>query len=170
MLSKACLRCDTLSVRYLEDKKFRLSYMNLHHLSLLQSSDSFSDEIYRLHLARAISRPCYLIACYVTVKETKPETPLKWTGETVRGHHSFFSQEYIRNLSKLSTSMGSLAQENHAQADPMEKNFQAVPDCRTHHECNDPVFRSLSLSRTVKDRSSLSPEYKQVEAVARCEV
>ena len=153
-------RCDTLSLstRYLPDQKFRVSYMNLSHISFLHTSDSFNDEIYRLHLARAISRPCYLMASYVTITERKTEPALKLGGELTRGSPSLFSPEYIRNLSN---SVASLVVDSHSQADPLEKNFQAVPDCRNHAECNDPMFRSLALCRTVKDLSSHSPEYKQ---------
>ena len=134
--------------------------MNLSHISFLHTSDSFNDEIYRLHLARAISRPCYLMACYVTLSlsHKKTEPALKLGAELARSSPSLFSPDYLRNLSN---SVASLALDSHSQADPLEKNFQAVPDCRTHAECNDPMFRSLALCRTVKDLSSLSPEYKQ---------
>ena len=132
--------------------------MNLSHISFLHTSDSFNDEIYRLHLARAISRPCYLMASYVTVSQSKTEPRLKVGAELTRSSPGLFSPDYLRNLSN---SVVSLALDSHSQADPLEKNFQAVPDCRTHAECNDPMFRSLALCRTVKDLSSLSPEYKQ---------
>ena len=63
--------------------------MNLSHNSFLHPSDSYNDEIYRLHLARAISRPCYLMACYVSVSEKNTEPPLKLGGaEFTRGSPS----------------------------------------------------------------------------------
>ena len=121
---------------------------------------AFGDEIYRLHIAKAISRPCYMIACYTTIQEARTHSQLRAKRSYELRKGSFlFSTEKIR---KISSSLATLSQTDHLQADPLENNFRAVPDCRIHHECNDPMFRSLSLSRIIKDLSKRSSEYKEV--------
>ena len=135
------------------------------HVKLqFQHRCALGDEIFRLHIAKAISRPCYMIACYTTVQETQTQSQLRVKRSNDLRKGSFlFSTENIR---KISSSLAALSQADHLQADPLENNFRAVPDCRVHHECNDPMFRSLSLSRMIKDLSKNSSEYKEVKKVS----
>ena len=146
------MRCEALGEL---DEDLR-RHVKLH----FQHRCAFGDEIYRLHIAKAISRPCYMIACYTTIQEARTQSQLRAKrSHEVRKESFLLSTEKIR---KISSSLVTLSQADHLQADPLENNFRAVPDCRIHHECNDPMFRSLSLSRMIKDLSKSSSEYKEV--------
>ena len=101
-----------------------------------------------------------MIACYTTIEEAPTQNQLRAKRNVEMRKGSFLlSSEKIR---KISSSLTILSQTDHCQADPLETNFRAVPDCRIHYECNDPMFRSLSLSRMIKDLSKSSSEYKEV--------
>ena len=148
----AIFRCEALGE--LDEDLRRHLKLQFHHRC------AFGDEIYRLHIAKAISRPCYVIACYTTIQEVGNESHRRTRRNNDLRRGSFLlSAEKIR---KISTSLTTVSYSDHLLADPLDQSFRAVPECRVHHECNDPMFRSLSLSRVIKDLSNNSSEYKEV--------
>ena len=100
-----------------------------------------------------MSRPCYIIACYTTLQKQKPlDISHKRVGD-IRSKSIWRTG----SLAKLT----SIVNPEHFSTDPLDNNFRAAPDCRIHHECNDPIFRCFSLARVAKDLAASSPEYRE---------
>ena len=119
---------------------------------LCVTGEHMNDEVYKLHILRAMSRPCYIMACYITVQERS----------SIRAAYSRNSSSIIkRETSKFSFGTSSSLSSKHESIDPQDPDFQADPNCFVHYECNDPILRSFSLMNAAKEMSHNSPEYKE---------
>ena len=115
------------------------------------NDEDMNDEVYKLYILRAMSKPCYINACYLTVQERNSNRAM-----------------YSRNVSKVSTlrstsskaSLGTMCSK-HFMIDPQDEDFKADPNCSVHYECNDPIFRCFSLMIAAKDMAHSAPEYKE---------
>ena len=146
-------RCQSLSLQLLEELEPRHNHFSLDIPFLHDHGLQFDDEVYRLHLAKAMSKPCYIIACYTTLHKQKVSSVSHKRLNDVRSQ-SIWRSGSLKNLS-------SLINPDHNISDPLDDGFRAAPDCRIHSECNDPIFRCFSLARVAKDLASKSPEYRE---------
>ena len=146
-------RCQSLSLQLLEELEAKQNHFSLDIPFLHDHGLQLDDEVYRLHLAKAMSKPCYIIACYTTLQKPKVSSVSHKRLKDIRSQ-SIWKSGSLKNLS-------SLMNPDHSVSDPLDDSFRAAPDCRIHPECNDPIFRCFSLARVTKDLASKSPEYRE---------
>ena len=143
-----------------------------------QNPDIFEgeDEVSDLHLLRMMAKPSYILACYEhVVHKTFPEGDLsedeghKCTGYDMRSLHTLgvlHSQMPInyctchhedcenREISHI------ILNENIHYC-PDNPNFNPSLNCRTHLECNDPIFRCFDLAKLAIEHAEHIPEYRE---------
>ena len=101
------------------------------------------DHVSELHILRAMAKPAYIIACYVTINNSPTSTAYKIPKSSIRGWRDHKIQS-----------------RDHSKSDPLDWRFEAQAYCRLHRECNDPIFSSFAISRTATDLAKSRPEYR----------
>jgi hypothetical protein len=120
------------------------------HLTLNYGREClYNDEIRNLRLLGLISKPSYVIACYVSMTEK-----CEWSDnpDLCECHPEAVSYPNFAKIIEIK------AEGFHYC--PTHQKFDADMLCTRHLECNDPITRCFILSKFCSDRASASPEHR----------
>ena len=110
-------RCESLSLQLLEELEPKHNHFSLDISFLHDHAIHFDDEVFRLHLAKAMSKPCYSIACYTTLQKKKVSSISNKRIKDIRSK-IIWRSDSLKNLT-------SIISPEHFNTDPLDDNFEA---------------------------------------------
>ncbi len=170
-LLEACLREDREMVRLLVDRGYRLRSMHFDAKKTWKEStwsglpikrpraerargrdwrkdgeEDEGDEVFNMHVLRAMSKPCYVFTCYTVVSDVA---------------RKLLKKKQRNENGDVGRECGCDGEVHRGHCPDNRVRFDPKLGCLEHPACNDPIFWFFKISKVASSHAGKVPEYRE---------